>query len=140
MGNSTVGLFDNSPTEHSEIANIVGNDPGGRLGTPGSSSMIRQISETANLPIAGVISPFCNDYELDTDVIERNKPPRKRTHGCFWQAQTLWLWRDDPKDIKHSKYQSWYGSMEMCRRVKCGIIQNGGTGRLMPKAKMETVL
>ena len=61
MGNLD-GLFDNVNQSVGEIATQVGTTPADW--NAGVFSMIRQISETAILPIAGVILTFVMTYEL----------------------------------------------------------------------------
>ena len=69
MGNLD-GLFDNVNQSVGEIATQVGTTP--TDWNAGVFSMIRQISETAILPIAGVILTFVMTYELIQMLIERN--------------------------------------------------------------------
>ena len=69
MGNLD-GLFDNVNQSVGEIATQVGTTPADW--NAGVFSMIRQISETAILPIAGVILTFVMTYELIQMLIERN--------------------------------------------------------------------
>ena len=69
MGNLD-GLFDNVNQSVGEIATQVGTTPANW--NAGVFSMIRQISETAILPIAGVILTFVMTYELIQMLIERN--------------------------------------------------------------------
>ena len=69
MGNLD-GLFDNVNQSVGEIATQVGATPADW--NAGVFSMIRQISETAILPIAGVILTFVMTYELIQMLIERN--------------------------------------------------------------------
>ena len=68
MGNLD-GLFDNVNQSVGEIATQVGTTPADW--NAGVFSMIRQISETAILPIAGVILTFVMTYELIQMLIER---------------------------------------------------------------------
>ena len=69
MGNLE-GLFTNVNTSVGEIATQVGTTPADW--NAGVFSMIRQISETAILPIAGVILTFVMTYELIQMLIDRN--------------------------------------------------------------------
>ena len=69
MGNLD-GLFDNVNQSVGEIATQVGTTPADW--NAGVFSMIRQISETAILPIAGVILTFVMTYELIQMLIDRN--------------------------------------------------------------------
>ena len=69
MGNLD-GLFDNVNQSVGEIATQVGTTPADW--NAGVFSMIRQISETAILSIAGVILTFVMTYELIQMLIERN--------------------------------------------------------------------
>ena len=61
MGNPT-GLFDTVNTRSEEIAVQVGTTPA--AWNAGVFSLIRQLSETVILPIAGLILTFVATYEL----------------------------------------------------------------------------
>ena len=69
MGNLT-GLFDTVNTRVGEIAVQVGMTPA--AWNAGVFSLIRQISETVILPIAGLILTFVATYELIQMLIDRN--------------------------------------------------------------------
>ena len=69
MGNHT-GLFDTVNTRVGEIAVQVGTTPA--AWNAGVFSLIRQISETVILPIAGLILTFVATYELIQMLIDRN--------------------------------------------------------------------
>jgi hypothetical protein len=69
MGNLN-GLFDNVNNQVGEIANQVGTAPGNW--NPGVFSLIRQLSETVVLPIAGLVLTFVMCYELIQMIIDRN--------------------------------------------------------------------
>ena len=69
MGNLT-GLFDSVNTKVGEIAVQVGTTPA--AWNAGVFSLIRQLSETVILPIAGLILTFVATYELIQLLIERN--------------------------------------------------------------------
>ncbi len=69
MGNFT-GLFDSVNTKVGEIAVQVGTTPA--AWNPGVFSLIRQLSETVILPIAGLILTFVATYELIQMLIDRN--------------------------------------------------------------------
>ncbi len=69
MGNLN-GLFDNVNNQVGEIANQVGTTPG--AWNPGVFSLIRQLSETVVLPIAGLVLTFVMCYELIQMIIDRN--------------------------------------------------------------------
>lgn len=69
MGNLD-GLFDTVNTRVGEIAVQVGTTPA--AWNAGVFSLIRQISETVILPIAGLILTFVATYELIQMLIERN--------------------------------------------------------------------
>ena len=71
MGNLT-GLFDTVNTRVGEIAVQVGTTPA--AWNAGVFSLIRQISETVILPIAGLILTFVATYELIQMLIDRNNP------------------------------------------------------------------
>ena len=69
MGNLG-GLFDNVNTQVGEIAVQVGTSPGAF--NPGVFSLIRTISETVVLPIAGILLTFVMTWELIQLIIDRN--------------------------------------------------------------------
>lgn len=64
------GMFDTVNTKVGEIAGEVGQTPSAWNG--GVFSMIRNLSETVILPIAGIILTFVMCYELIQIVIEKN--------------------------------------------------------------------
>lgn len=64
------GLFDNVNTRVGEIASQVGGTPGSF--SPGVFALIRTLSETVVLPIAGLILTFVATYELIQLIIDRN--------------------------------------------------------------------
>ena len=69
MGNLG-GLFDSVNERVGEIATTVGTPPA--AWHPGIFSLIRNLSETVVLPIAGLILTFVATYELIQLIIERN--------------------------------------------------------------------
>ncbi len=69
MGNLN-GLFDNVNNRVGEIAAQVGTTPA--AWNAGVFSLIRQLSETVVLPIAGLILTFVATYELIQMIIDRN--------------------------------------------------------------------
>ena len=69
MGNLT-GLFDTVNTRVGEIAVQVGTTPA--AWNAGVFSLIRQLSETVILPIAGLVLTFVATYELIQLIIEKN--------------------------------------------------------------------
>ena len=87
MGNLD-GLFDNVNQSVGEIATQVGTTPADW--NAGVFSMIRQISETAILPIAVVILTFVMTYELIQMLIERNNLHEVDTWMFFkWVFKTF---------------------------------------------------
>ena len=87
MGNLD-GLFDNVNQSVGEIATQVGMTPADW--NAGVFSMIRQISETAILPIAGIILTFVMTYELIQMLIERNNLHEVDTWMFFkWVFKTF---------------------------------------------------
>ena len=64
------GLFENVNSQIGEIATQVGTTPG--QWNPGVFSLIRQLSETVVLPIAGLVLTFVATYELIQLIIDRN--------------------------------------------------------------------
>lgn len=69
MGNLS-GMFDNVNTQVGEIAGDVGMTPSAWNGD--IFSMVRSLSETVIIPIAGIILTFVMCYELIQMVIEKN--------------------------------------------------------------------
>lgn len=69
MGNLS-GLFDNVNTQVGEIATQVGTSPASW--NAGVFSMIKQLSETVVLPIAGLVLTFVMCYELIQMLIDHN--------------------------------------------------------------------
>ena len=69
MGNLT-GLFDSVNSRVGEIAVQVGTTPA--AWNAGVFSLIRQLSETVILPIAGLILTFVATYELIQMILEKN--------------------------------------------------------------------
>ena len=69
MGNLT-GLFDTVNSRVGEIAVQVGTTPA--AWNAGVFSLIRHLSETVILPIAGLILTFVATYELIQLIIEKN--------------------------------------------------------------------
>lgn len=69
MGNLD-GLFTDVNNRVGEIATQVGTTPG--AWNPGVFSLIRNLSETVVLPIAGLVLTFVATYELIQLIIERN--------------------------------------------------------------------
>lgn len=69
MGNLT-GMFDNVNSRVGEIAADVGTTPAAF--SPGVFSLIRQLSETVILPVAGLILAFVATYELIQMILEKN--------------------------------------------------------------------
>ena len=69
MGNLT-GMFDSVNSRVGEIAAQVGTTPAGW--NAGVFSLIRQLSETVILPIAGLILAFVATYELIQMILEKN--------------------------------------------------------------------
>ena len=64
------GLFDNVNNQVGEIAGTVGMTPGAF--NPGVFALIRTLSETVVLPIAGLILTFVATYELISIIVEKN--------------------------------------------------------------------
>ena len=69
MGNLE-GLFDTVNTQVGEIAVQVGTTPASW--NAGVFSLIRQLSETVILPVAGLILTFVATYELIQMILEKN--------------------------------------------------------------------
>ncbi|MDL2324641.1 hypothetical protein LJC61_05765 [Ruminococcaceae bacterium OttesenSCG-928-A16] len=69
LGNLS-GLFNNVNNQVGEIAGQVGTTPG--AWNPGVFALIRQLSETVVLPIAGLVLTFVATYELIQLIVEKN--------------------------------------------------------------------
>jgi hypothetical protein len=67
---SFAGMFDEVNNKVGEIASQVGQTPAGW--NAGIFSLIRTLSETVVIPIAGMILTFVLCYGLSTMVIEKN--------------------------------------------------------------------
>lgn len=87
MGNLT-GLFDSVNSRVGEIATDVGMTPANF--SPGIYTMIRNISESVIIPIAGVILTFIACYELIQLIIEHNSLSNFETWIFFkWIFKTF---------------------------------------------------
>ena len=82
------GLFDNVNNQVGEIALQVGTSPGAF--NPGVFSLIRTISETVVLPIAGLLLTFVMTWELIQLIIDRNNLHEIDTWIFFkWVFKTM---------------------------------------------------
>jgi hypothetical protein len=82
------GMFDELNTKVGEIAGQVGETPQGWH--PAIFNLIRTLSETVVLPVAGVILTFILTYELITMVIEKNNMNDFETFIIFkWIFKTF---------------------------------------------------
>ena len=87
MGNLT-GVFDSVNSRVGEIATDVGMTPASF--SPGIFSMIRSVSETVIIPIAGLILTFIACYELIQLIIEHNNLSNFETWIIFkWIFKTF---------------------------------------------------
>ena len=87
MGNLT-GVFDSVNSRVGEIASDVGMTPASF--SPGIFSMIRSVSETVIIPIAGLILTFIACYELIQLIIEHNNLANFETWIIFkWIFKTF---------------------------------------------------
>lgn len=68
--NQLTGLFDSVNTQVGDIATQVGTTPASF--SPGIFSMIRTVSESVIIPIAGLILTFIACYELIQMIIDHN--------------------------------------------------------------------
>ncbi len=64
------GLFDNVNNQVGEIATQVGTPPA--AWNPGVFALVRNLSETVVLPIAGIILTFVATWELISIIVEKN--------------------------------------------------------------------
>ena len=87
MGNLT-GMFDSVNTQVGEIATSVGRTPASF--SPAIFSMVRNISESVIIPIAGLILTFIACYELIQLIIEHNNLANFETWIFFkWVFKTF---------------------------------------------------
>jgi len=82
------GLFDTINTEVNSIAANVGQTPGEFH--PGVFGMVRTLSETAIIPIAGMILTFVVCYELIQLILEKNNMHEFDTFNLYkWMFKTF---------------------------------------------------
>jgi len=82
------GMFDEVNSKVGEIAGQVGQTPAGW--NPGVFNLIRTLSETVIIPIAGMILTFVLCYELITMIIEKNNMAEFDTFNIFkWIFKTF---------------------------------------------------
>ena len=82
------GLFDNVNTQVGEIAGTVGMTPGAF--NPGVFSLIRNLSETVVLPVAGLLLTFVMTWELIQLIIDQNNLHQVDTWIFFkWVFKTM---------------------------------------------------
>jgi len=87
MGNLG-GLFDNVNNQVGEIATTVGTTPG--AWNPGVFALIRTLSETVVLPIAGLLLTFVMTWELIQLIIDQNNLHQLDTWIFFkWVFKTM---------------------------------------------------
>jgi len=87
MGNLS-GLFNSVNNQVGEIGSVVGMTPG--AWNPGVFALIRNLSETVVLPIAGLILAFVMTWELIHLIIERNNLHEIDTWIFFkWVFKTM---------------------------------------------------
>jgi len=87
IGNFT-GMFEEVNTKVGEIASQVGQTPTGW--NAGVFNLIRSLSETVVVPIAGVILTFVLCYELITMIIEKNNMAEFDTFNIYkWIFKTF---------------------------------------------------
>lgn len=86
--NQLTGLFDSVNTQVGDIATQVGTTPANF--SPGIFSMIRTVSESVIIPIAGLILTFIACYELIQMIIEHNNLANFETWIFFkWVFKTF---------------------------------------------------
>lgn len=86
--NNLSGIFDAVNAQVGQIASEVGTSPASF--SPGIFSMIRNISETVIMPVAGIILTFIACYELIQLIIEHNNLANFETWIFFkWVFQTF---------------------------------------------------
>lgn len=86
--NQLTGLFDSVNTQVGDIATQVGTTPASF--SPGIFSMIRTVSESVIIPIAGLILTFIACYELIQMIIDHNNLANFETWIFFkWVFKTF---------------------------------------------------
>ena len=81
-------MFDSINTQVMEIAGDVGQSP--EAWNPGVFGMVRNLSETAVIPIAGIILTFVLCYELIQIIIEKNNMHEFDTFNLYkWMFKTF---------------------------------------------------
>ena len=86
--NNLSGIFDAVNAQVGQIASEVGTSPASF--SPGIFSMIRNISETVIMPVAGIILTFISCYELIQLIIEHNNLANFETWIFFkWVFKTF---------------------------------------------------
>ena len=86
--NQLTGLFDSVNTQVGDIAMQMGQTPASF--SPGIFSMIRNVSESVIIPIAGLILTFIACYELIQMIIEHNNLANFETWTFFrWVFKTF---------------------------------------------------
>ena len=87
LGNLS-GLFDNVNNQVGEIAGTVGMTPGAF--NPGVFALIRTLSETVVLPVAGILLTFVMTWELIQLIIDQNNLHQLDTWIFFkWVFKTM---------------------------------------------------
>jgi len=86
--NIYAGIFTDLNSQVGDIANQVGSTPG--QWNPGVFSMVRNLSETIVIPVAGVILTFVVCYELIQMIVDRNNMHNSDTFELFkWVFKTF---------------------------------------------------
>jgi SNF family Na+-dependent transporter len=81
-------MFDSINTQIADVAQNVGQDPQSWNGS--AFDMVRSLSETAILPIAGLILTFVLCYELIQMIIERNNMHSFEIYEIYkWLFKTI---------------------------------------------------
>ena len=86
--NQLTGLFDSVNTQVGDIATQVGTTPANF--SPGVFAMIRNVSESVIIPVAGLILTFITCYELIQMIIDHNNLANFETWIFFkWVFKTF---------------------------------------------------
>ena len=86
--NQLTGLFDSVNTQVGDIATQVGTTPANF--SPGVFAMIRNVSESVIIPVAGLILTFIACYELIQMIIDHNNLANFETWIFFkWVFKTF---------------------------------------------------
>ena len=103
------GMFDSVNQQVSDVATQVGTTPANF--SPGVFGLVRNVSESVIIPIAGLILTFIACYELIQLIIDHNNLAnfetwKRRNKGCGTRKNnSATCWRKDPCICAQKKRQ-----------------------------------